>query len=92
MKFYLARQNHVHNYFILFDGQHYQISGVFYSREGVNEFAPRVTGFSKSNLTTEQELEDEYGKESLRKDAAGYFPSEIKRMFVEMVFKDWRSV
>jgi hypothetical protein len=91
MTFWFIQKGFEHNYFILFDGQHYQITGVYYKQEGRHEFAPRVTGWSRSNLTTDEELMKAFDGENIRK-GADYFPSNIRKMFLEMAFKDWKKV
>jgi hypothetical protein len=90
MKFFFIQKGFDHNYFIIFDGQHYQVSGVYYFQDGKREFAPRVTGWSKTNLTTEADIVHEYGKE-LVKRGTKYFPSDIQEEFIRMVFRNWKD-
>ena len=90
MTFCFIQKGLEHNYFILFDGQHYQLTGAYYSHEGKREWAPRVTGWSKSNLTTEEEIEKEFGKENVVRGGK-HFPSNIREEFIRMTFKNWKS-
>lgn len=89
IKPYFIQRGLEYNYFILYSPppQHFRITGVYYD----NDFAGRITGWSRANLVTQKQLEDEYGEANIN-EGIKYIPDEIRRKFIIMAFKERRKI